>query len=70
MELNGLTKRQVEIAELLWQCNDSCDVEQVVELYGTDAAIVRELILAAAIDDCVDEQQEFPQVMQFLEKCK
>lgn len=70
MELHGLTKRQVEIAELLWQCEDSCDVEQVVELYGTDAAIVRELMRASAIDEWVDKQQEFPQVMRFLEKYK
>lgn len=70
MELHGLTKRQAEIAELLWQCEDSCDVEQVVELYGTDAAIVRELMRASAIDEQVDEQQEFPQVMRLLEKYK
>jgi len=58
--LTGLTPRQRLVAELLWNTNDSAEVERLCRL-DRDARIVRDLIIAAELDehmevnDCVKE---------------
>lgn len=68
MEINGLSKRQCQIADALWQCDSSEEVDDVINEYGSDAELVRELILAAAIDDSVADQTGFPDVDKLLSK--
>ena len=52
--LDGLTKRQRHCADLLWQCQTDSQVTSLVELFGVDAIIVRELIVAATLDELDD----------------
>lgn len=52
--LTGLSTRQLRCAELLWQCQTESQVKSIVELFGIDAVIVRELIVAATLDDIDD----------------
>lgn len=53
--LQGLTKRQVIIAECLWNhCETQRDVEAVLANYGKDARTVYELLTAATMDQYMD----------------
>lgn len=62
MEIQGLSPRQCCIADAIWSCTSRDQVDEVIEQYGREAELVRELILVAAIDDSVADQTAFPQV--------
>jgi hypothetical protein len=53
--LEGLSQQQIQIAEMLWKCNSLEDVDRLVrnvpESYRQDAVIVKELMIAAGLDD-------------------
>ena len=53
--LEGLTAQQVQIAEMLWKCNSLEDVDRLVRnmppAYRQDAVLVKELLIAAGLDD-------------------
>ena len=53
--LEGLTHQQVQIAEMLWKCNSLEDVDRLVRnmppAYRQDAVLVKELLIAAGLDD-------------------
>ena len=51
IQINGLSKRQVRIADLLW----SCTPEQAkVFCKDPEVAVVRDMIVAAMFDKCDD----------------
>ena len=54
--LTGLTSRQRQCADLLWQSQTKQQVDIIVELFGVDAIIVRELITASALDEIDDTE--------------
>jgi hypothetical protein len=58
--LEGLTQQQVQIAEMLWKCNSLEDVDRLVrnmpDTYRKDAMVLKELMIAASLDD-VEETQ-------------
>jgi len=53
--LEGLSQQQVQIAEMLWKCNSLEDVDRLVRnmppSYRQDAVLVKELLIAAGLDD-------------------
>ena len=53
--LEGLSQQQVQIAEMLWKCNSLEDVDRLVRnmppAYRQDAVLVKELLIAAGLDD-------------------
>jgi hypothetical protein len=53
--LEGLSQQQVQIAEMLWKCNSLGDVDRLVRnmppSYRQDAVLVKELLIAAGLDD-------------------
>lgn len=53
--LEGLSQQQVQIAEMLWKCNSLEDVDRLVRnmppTYRQDAVLVKELLIAAGLDD-------------------
>jgi hypothetical protein len=51
--ISGLTPRQRLVAELLWLTQDLAEVERLCRL-DTDARIVRELIIAAELDNYME----------------
>ena len=61
IELKGLTTRQVQMADILWNCKTSEQVEACITLWGTDAIIVRDLLIAVTLDetDRVDVANEY-----------
>lgn len=48
--ITGLTARQRLVAELLWSIQDPAEVERICRL-DKDARIVRDMILAAELDN-------------------
>ena len=53
--LEGLSQQQVQIAEMLWKCHSLEDVDRLVRnmppSYRQDAVLVKELLIAAGLDD-------------------
>ena len=53
--LDGLTKQDIEICNLLWNCDSVEAVDAMVaampSAYKTRAQVLRELMTAAALDD-------------------
>jgi hypothetical protein len=66
MELANLTERQAFIATALWACDSMEQVDQVIELFGTDAEIVRDLILMEALEEELQEQESFEHIADYL----
>ena len=54
IELQGLTKQQYQIADLLWNCESQQDVEQLKQnlpaAYRRDAETIHQLMIAAVMD--------------------
>lgn len=51
IELHGLTKNQKIIADALWnKCQTQKDVDTVLSMFGVDARIVYEMMIAHTMD--------------------
>ena len=53
MYIDGLSKRQKIIATLLWEAESYEETEFIIEQFGIEAKVVRELIVLEAIDELV-----------------
>ena len=49
-----MTEQQKRIVELLWSCQSQAEVNVVLRIFGLDAYIVREMMLAEVYDDVED----------------
>ncbi len=53
--LQGLTKQQHQIADMIWSCESQEDVDQLIrnlpESYKRDAETVHQLMIAAVMDE-------------------
>ena len=56
MDIQFATQRQVEIADLLWVAEDEAEVADVIRKFGKDAVVVREMMIAAAMDEIDDTE--------------
>lgn len=65
--LEGLNPRQATIAQLLWTSETSQEVDAVIGVFGREAVSIKELIIAAAIDEDTAAREEFPEVQEFLQ---
>lgn len=54
MELALRTPEQRMIADLLWACRTREEVAVVVKVFGDEAMLVRDLMIAATFDDVED----------------
>jgi hypothetical protein len=58
--LEGLSKQQVQIADMLWKCNSLEDVDRLVRnmppTYRQDAVTLKELMIAASLDEVQETQ--------------
>ncbi len=64
------TPRQCVIADLLWACDTKDDVHAVIEILGTEAEVVFQMILTETIDQETQKETYFPHVMELLESLK
>jgi|LauGreSuBDMM15SN_2_FD.fasta_scaffold1043815_2 hypothetical protein len=56
MELVLSTERQRMIADLLWVCNTSEEVTVIVKTFGYEAESIRQLMVAASLDEVKETQ--------------
>lgn len=54
MEIQFRTDEQKRIADLLWSCQTTQEVNVVLRAFGIEAYIVREMMIAASFDDVED----------------
>ena len=53
MHIDGLSKRQKIIATLLWEAESWEETEFIIDQFGVEAKVIRELIVLEAIDELV-----------------
>jgi hypothetical protein len=55
IQLEGLTKQQHQIADMIWSCESQADVDQLIRClppqYQQDAVVVHQLMIAAVMDE-------------------
>jgi hypothetical protein len=54
MEIQFKTTEQKRIADLLWSCQSQEEVNVVLRIYGLQAYVVKEMMIAATYDDIED----------------
>jgi len=58
IELQGLTRQQYQIADLLWSCDSQEDVQRMIAAmpsgYREDAVVIHQLMIAAVMDQHVE----------------
>lgn len=64
MRLEGLTDRQMMIADTLWSLHSSADCKAWLDTLSRplrdEALVVMELMLIASVDDVVDDMDFYP----------
>lgn len=51
MTIVGFTPKQIELANILWNCHSTEEMLTMVETLGKDAEVVRDMIIAGTLDD-------------------
>lgn len=54
ISIQGLTKQQTQIADMLWSCESQADVDRLIQnlpmSYKKDAVVIHQLMIAAVMD--------------------
>jgi hypothetical protein len=68
IKLEGLSKQDVQICKLLWNCDSLEAVDAMVQAmppaYKQRAVVMRELMIAAEIDQVEDINEHIPALLQ------
>ena len=68
IKLEGLSKQDVQICSLLWNCDSMAAVDAMVKAmppaYKKRAEIMRELMIAAELDQVEDIDERIPHLLQ------
>lgn len=59
MEIHGLNDAQRAIADMLWDCENGYEVDDVIEAIGHEAQVVYQMMIAAhfdTVDDPLDPE--------------
>jgi len=68
IQLEGLSKQDVQICKLLWNCDSMEAVEAMVsampQAYKQRAVVMRELMIAAELDNLEDVHEDLTQYLQ------
>ena len=58
IQITGLTPQQVQIADMLWNCDSADEADRLIRnmppAYRRDAVTIREMIVAAVLDQIND----------------
>jgi hypothetical protein len=57
MELKLQNPAQVKIADLLWNAQTMAEVQSIIRVFGHDARVVYDLMVAATFDEVEDVTQ-------------
>ena len=68
INIQGLTKKDVQICKLLWNCDTMEAVDAMVKAmppaYKQRAVVMRELMIAAELDNLEDVHEDLTQYLQ------
>jgi len=68
IKLEGLSKQDVQICTLLWNCDSIADVDRMVNAmpaaYKNRAVVMRELMTAAQLDTVEDVHEDVQALLQ------
>ena len=68
IDIQGLTKKDVQICKLLWNCDTMEAVDAMVQAmppaYKKRAVVMRELMIAAELDNVKDIDERIPHLLQ------
>ena len=70
MIIDGLSKRQMIIATLLWEAESWEETELIIGQFGIEAEAIRELIVLEAIDELVWRNDACKQAEEILSAYK
>jgi len=69
--LEGLTKQQYQIADMIWSCDSQADVDRLIrnlpDSYKQDAVVIHELMIAAVFDDYMEITED---VKDCIDRCR
>lgn len=54
MKIHGLSRRQRQIADLLWVAQTEDELKVIFRLYGNEARVVQNMMIARGLDDVND----------------
>jgi hypothetical protein len=54
MKIQGLSKRQRQIADLLWVAQTDDELRLIFRLYGDEARVVQDMMIAQGLDEVLD----------------
>lgn len=54
MKIQGLSKRQRQIADLLWVAQTDDELRLIFRLYGDEARVVQNMMIAQGLDEVLD----------------
>jgi len=66
--IEGLSKRQKIIVTLLCEAETWDETEAIVDTFGKDAALLRQLIIYETIDELCFDESQFDQAREILER--
>ena len=70
--LEGLSPLQIQIANVLWQIDTEAEIDSFIQTlpkrYIAEAIAVKELMIAACIDQAVEETEDLDLAKELLEK--
>ena len=70
--LEGLSPLQVEIANVLWQIDTEAEIDSFIQTlpkrYIPEAIAVKELMVAACIDQALEEREDLDLAKEVLER--
>lgn len=67
MELRLQNQLQVKIADMLWEAESQSDVNKILRVFGHDARVVYELMIAATFDEVQDTQDACRVIQQVVD---
>ena len=68
ISLDGLTPHQVELADLIWNCESMSEVGEVIEQHGSEAETIFELIMMEVWDQQVSKMKTYPDAQKIFAK--
>jgi len=67
IELQGLSKQQYQIADMIWSCESQEDVDRLIrnlpQAYKQDAVVIHQLMIAAVMDQHMEITEDVKAVI-------
>jgi hypothetical protein len=72
IQLDGLTKRQVELLDMMWEIDDPSDIENFIEVLSdedqADCRTLMNMIAVVLVDQSVDSLDDYDDATEVLDQ--